>query len=378
MRNTPHISIGIIAWNEEESIEATLDSLFRQSLFSRLAEQCLSVEIICAANGCTDRTVELADAFFKKQQETHPFRHTFTTLTANLTTRGKTNAWNVFVHQLSDRQSFYLMLMDADIVITSPDTLWNMYMTLQKNSEASVSVDQPIKDIAVKGHRDLFSHISLTTSQMTQASSVQLTGQLYCIRAEVARRIYLPRDLIIDDGFIKNLVCTDFLTVPSNPNRVVLAPEAAHIFEAYMSPSAVFRNQKRQMIGQTILHVLVDKELKGLAPQCAPDFATYLKEREQTEPDWLKIAIGEHIRSLTFFWQIFPDAISFRFKRWLRLRPLARIKAFPATCAGFLISLAATWCAYRFLKNGYTSYWPDTRSQGLKTLTLNNNPNPAG
>ena len=48
---------------------------------------------------------------------------------------------------------------------------------------------------------------------MTGSASAQLCGQLYCIRAEVARNIYLPKDLCAcDDGFIKALVCTDFLT----------------------------------------------------------------------------------------------------------------------------------------------------------------------
>ncbi|MCD6052696.1 MAG: hypothetical protein K0Q55_4118, partial [Verrucomicrobia bacterium] len=186
------------------------------------------------------------------------------------------------------------------------------------------------------------------------------------------------RDLIIDDGFIKNLVCTDFLTAPSNPARIVQAPNASHIFEAYMTPGSIIRNQKRQMIGQTILHVLVDQELKRQAPQHAHDFASYLKKREQDEPDWLKVLIGEHIRSLRYFWQIFPDVLSFRFKRWLRLRPLARLRALPATCAGFIVTVISSWLAYRFLKRGYTSYWPDTRSEGLKNLTLNNNPHHAG
>ena len=61
-------------------------------------------------------------------------------------------------------------------------------------------------------------------SEMTRAAHGQLCAQLYCIRAEVARNIYLPKDLAAcEDGFIKALVCTDFLTHEVKPERVRLA-----------------------------------------------------------------------------------------------------------------------------------------------------------
>jgi hypothetical protein len=145
-----------------------------------------------------------------------------------------------------------------------------------------------------------------------------------------------------------------------------------------VSADAVIRNQKRQMIGQTILHVLVDQELKRVAPEHSDNFAAFLKKREQEQPDWLKVLIGEHMRRVTFFWEIFPDVLSFRFKRLARLSPLAKLRAFPAAMIGFLVTLLSSWLAYRFLKKGYTSYWPDTRSQGLKNLSVTTTPQPAG
>ncbi len=368
MRNYSHLSIGILAWNEETAIEDALESLFQQSLFENLAARNITAEIICIANACTDRTAEVVDACFQRQQSNHKFNHTFTTLTVSIQERGKTNAWNLFVHRLSGKRTAFLFLMDADILITGPDTLWNMYKTLQNHPEASVSVDQPIKDIALKEDQNLFTRISLATSKMTQAGGAQLTGQLYCIRSSIARSIFLPRDLIIEDGFIKNLVCTDFLTAPSNPARLIKTPDAAHVFEAYMSPLAILRNQKRQMIGQTILHLLVDKELKHVATYSTPDFSAYLKEREQKDPDWLKKLIGEHISKLNFFWQIFPGVLSFRFSRLGALSPLARLRALPAVFIGFLVTLISSWQAYHFLRRGYTTYWPDTRNLALKKL----------
>src|SRR5690349_3405934 len=101
----PFISIGIIAWNEEKGIRATLESLFRQSLFARLKERGLSCEIVCAANGCTDNTAGVASQVFNEQATAHPFRETFSCVSHNLRERGKINTWNSYVHRLSDRSA---------------------------------------------------------------------------------------------------------------------------------------------------------------------------------------------------------------------------------------------------------------------------------
>ncbi len=342
-----------------------LESLFRQSIFRHFVLAGQSAQIVCVANGCTDRTAERAGACFREHRTGNAFRDGFTTSTAEIPERGKTNAWNKFVHELSDRHSFCLFLMDADILMLHPDTLWSMYQTLVEHPEASVSVDHPLKDIARARSPGILGRISLTTSQMTRTGTAQLTGQLYCIRTTIAHRIYLPHDLLVEDGFIKNLVCTDFLTSPSNPARVIQAKHAAHIFESYKSPRAILRNQKRQMIAQTILHVLFDQEMKRVAHDEGHDFAGYLRRRDLEQPGWLKKLVGEHVRRLKFFWEIFPGLLSFRFKRLACLRPLERLRALPAACAGFAVTLISSWMAFRFLKRGYTSYWPDTRSRSL-------------
>src|SRR5262249_53158736 len=150
-------------------------------------------------------------------------------------------------------------LMDSDIVFREPGTLFNMYLALLKYPEAQISTDLQIKDIALKKHKTLLEHLSLATTDMTRKIEGQITGQLYCIRAGVARRLWLPKDLgAPDDGFIKALVCTEFFTQPLDPARIITAPHASHVYEAYVSPCEVLKNQKRQMIGQTTVHVLLE------------------------------------------------------------------------------------------------------------------------
>jgi hypothetical protein len=282
--------------------------------------------------------------------------------------RGKANAWNLFVHELSSRSTQCLLVMDADIVFSTTATLWNMFQTLFQTPDAVVVVDQPQKDVSLRPRKSLMDYVSLATSSMTLSESAQLTGQLYGIRARQAHLIYLPRDVMVEDGFIKALVCTDGLMTAPNPRRIVRAPNAGHVFEAYRSPAAVIRNQKRQIIGQTMLHVLLDKEMKEVMARDHRGVATLLKERDELDPVWLRRIVNTHVRKTRYFWQLFPGLLTFRWKRWAKLDPARRVRYLPAALAGFCVTLMSSWLAWRFLRRGFDKYWPDTRSRGLKAL----------
>src|SRR5262249_9645216 len=157
------------------------------------------------------------------------------------------------------------------------------------HSEAHIAVDQPRKDIEFLPRRTWRQQLSLAASQLTRSSAAQLCGQLYCIRAAIARNIYLPKDLAAcEDDFIKTLVCTDFLSHPVWPMRIQTAPDAAHTFSAYTSLAGIYKNQKRQAIGQTMVHILVDDYLKTLAPLQRTHIGETLREKEREDPDWLK------------------------------------------------------------------------------------------
>lgn len=354
-----HISIGIIAWNEEHAIRRLLESLFRQTLFAELEQRQLTCEILCLANGCTDRTADVATELFAEASRLHPHASAFSGKALNIRERGKINAWNLFVHTASAREAEYLFLLDADIILNHPETLWSMVLTLQTHAEANIAVDKPCKEFEFKKSRTLRETLSLNVSNQTRSATAQLCGQLYCIRSAIARNIYLPRDLTAcDDGFIKAVVCTDFLAHNVWPMRIQRAPNAAHTFEAYTSLKSIFKNQKRQVIGQTLVHILIDVYLKNLSPWQRCKLADTLREKERTQPAWLKHLVREHLDRVRFCWRLYPGLLSHRFKRLAKLNAFQKIAALPAVLLGSAITLAASFAAFRFLATGYTDYWP--------------------
>lgn len=361
-----YVSIGILAWNEEKAIGPALESLFRQTLFGKLAQRRLRCEIVCVANGCTDGTLDIAAKVFADQSRRHPCREYFTCRHLNLEERGKINAWNCYVHQISAPEARFLFLMDADILINEAEALWNMVAALEGNPNAAVATDKPCKHIAARRRKSFTERLSLRAAQMTRAGEAQLCAQLYCIRSATARRIHLPKDLpACEDGFIKSIVCTDFLTRDVIPQRIMLVPGASHTFEAYTTFKGILKNQKRQMIGQAAVHVLVDDYLKTLALSERKNLAETLRDKDHRDPEWLKRLIAEHVRRSRFFWRLVPGAVGYRFKRLKRLKGLGKITCLPAAFAGFGVSMLSSFMAYDFLKRGGVSYWP-AKSAGQK------------
>ncbi|HKB56968.1 MAG TPA: glycosyltransferase family A protein [Lacunisphaera sp.] len=362
--STAWVSLGVIARNEEQSIGPALESLFRQSLFAELERRSLQAEIFCLANGCTDATAAVAARIFWEQSARHPHHRAFSGRALTLPEAGKINAWNQFVHQISAPETHYLILMDADILFGHVTTLWNLCQKLEQQPCAQVAVGDPVKDLALKNKPSLPERLSLATSRMTQGAAAQLTGQLYCIRAAAARRIRLPRELAAcEDGFIKSLVCTDFLTKAPQPERIARVPQASHIFTAYVTAGDILRNQKRQMIGQTYVHLLVDRLLPSLPEEDRADLAATVQQLDAVLPGWLGRLLQEHLRQTRWFWRLFPGILTFRFRRLAPLPLGRRLRHLPAALAGQAITLTACWLAARALRGGQRQYWPTRRGQ---------------
>ena len=362
------LSIGIMAWNEESSIVPMLESLFTQSIFARLAARKLRCEVVCLANGCTDRTVVVATEIFSRMTRLHPARSGMKLRVEDITTPGRNNAWNRFVHEFSAREAGFICLMDADIVFNRPDTLERVLDAVEQNPLLGGASDSPVKRMAREGQPTWRERLSGATSNMTGTIAGRLNGMLYLLRAGIARNLYLPRDVLAnDDGFFKAAICTDFFRAPLDVTKVVTVREATHLYDPYLSLGEVLNNQKRQMIGQATVHVVIEYLLK-LPEADRAQLAATLQRLEADDPDWLKKLIAAHVKATTFFWQLFPGILAFRWQRLAKMPGIKRLTHLPATVTGFIITLIACWQAARFLRRGVSNYWPKLARQSV-TIT---------
>jgi glycosyltransferase involved in cell wall biosynthesis len=363
------LSIGIMAWNEEGSLGPMLESLFGQTVFGRLSSRGEGCEVVCLANGCTDRTVEVARETIASMVRAKRIPPGSSARVEDIREPGRNNAWNRFVHEFSGRATRYICLMDADIIFNQADTMELVVAALEGDPLLGAASDTPVKDVALKGRPTLRERLSLATSDMTGTIQGKLNGMLYCMRADIARNLYIPRDAgANDDGLIKAVICTDFFRAPADPRKVVSVAGATHLYQPYLSLGDILNNQKRQMIGQTTLHVII-AYLKALPEADRTHLAATLRRLEERNPDWLKEQIEAHIERERFFWRLFPDVLTFRWRRLGRMRGTAKVTHFPAAAAGFLITLVACWRASRFLRGGVAAYWPKTLRKPILPAT---------
>jgi len=355
------ISIGILAWNEEVSIRATLHSVFAQSLIRDAATSGFEIQIVCVPNGCTDNTAQAAKGAMLAAAEKLNCPETVRWQVHPLTTPGKTNAWNVFVHELADPQADIIFLVDADIQIYMPDTLRNMLQKLCAHPEAFICTDLPVKHIVFKQRYSLLDQISMKTANINQSASGQLCGQLYCARAAWLRRLWIPEGIIVEDGFIKKMAVSNFLVEPENAaQRLLIAETASHVFEAYTRLLDVLATHRRQIAGY-IIHRWIWEFLQAHKND-APDAAALIEQLNQTEPGWSPRLIAEQIRKRDYI-RIYRILLSTRFARFRGFSSSKKAAYFPVLAVQVSLDSLQFLAALRLLCRGKLSrVWRDTRT----------------
>jgi glycosyltransferase involved in cell wall biosynthesis len=314
-----NISIGILAYNEADSIALALSSLFQQSIFQQsISQQSIfqqsifqqhSIEVVVVPNGCTDSTATIAQDTLKQLTEACPVEYQV----RDVKQPGKSNAWNLYVHEYSAPTAEYLILMDADIQFLNPRTLEELIGALQSHSEAWVSVGSPIKDVAFKPQKNLIDRLSLAVSKSSKESlhtdNPVICGQLYCSRAIPLRDIWMPIGLPVEDGFLRAIACTEGFTQPEGSHRrIQLVPSATHVFAAYTNISELLNHEKRILMGGVINALLFDYLWKNCRPEQPAGALIY--QRNQQDPNWLNRLLQEKLSQQG--WWVIPSAFSLR------------------------------------------------------------------
>ncbi|MEA5580250.1 glycosyltransferase family A protein [Nodularia harveyana UHCC-0300] len=328
------ISIGMLAYNESEEIASTLYSLFDQSIFQD-AKGDREIEIVVVANGCTDDTAAIAQTTLQEWKKSSS-NGSISWRICEVEEAGKPNAWNLYVHNFSHPDAVYLFLMDADIQFLDAQTLDSMIQTLERTPDAWVSVDKLVKDIALKPQKNLLEKLSVAVSGVSGAKSAWICGQLYCGRSVILRKFWMPKGILVEDGFLWNMIVTNSLNSPEVTDRVVVADSASHVFEAYTQISSLLRHELRQVVGNTINQFIYTYLKEG--ENCQKDAGTLIKLRNEEDPRWLDKLIIRSVEKNG--WWAIPNWLLMRRLQSLSNRPLQKaIWLFPVLIIAFIVDL---------------------------------------
>ncbi len=356
------ISIGILAYNESKSIDLTLKSLFQQSLFND-ADAINTIEIVIIPNGCSDNTADISRTILTEliQHSVHP---NLLFLVAEITEAGKSNAWNHYIHEFSDPTAEYLFLMDADIQFLESNTLQNTINTLEHNQSAYVAVDMPIKDIVSKPNKNPIEQLSILVSALTfNNCDIWICGQFYCGRANVLRQIWMPRGIIVEDGFLTMMILTsNFTSLPMQlgaascaENRIVRTPNASHSFVALTNPQRLLRREKYTIVGMTVNYYLFEYLEKNCHDRL--DAGSLIKQMNDKDYLWLNHLFTDILSQKK--WWIIPKSWLFSRLKGLNYHPFHRaVLLFPVAIITLLLNSIVFFQANRDMRNGKNvGYW---------------------
>lgn len=342
------LSIGVMACNEENSIKPTLESLLRQSVFDQLAARHAQCEIVVVANACTDRTAEVAREVFARARRMNPKTDFFTARVIEIPEPGRNNAWNRFVHEFSAVEARFLASMHADILLHHRDALVSLVSALERLPRANASSGRRCADVLFKERKTFWERLALSGSPGEGGGPLHLNGEFICLRAGIAREIFLPRGL--DGGFdrfITQIIGTNFFSEAFDARRITFVRDAAHICASHVGPREVLESKKRRMIGQTAAHVLIDY-LRSRSIRERRCLNETLRSHETADREWLEKLIARHVRRRRFFGHLFPGVL--RVGR-SRIHGLRRLKHIPETCATFVLNVIACLRAHRSLRS---------------------------
>lgn len=344
----PVITIGMLAYNEAAVIEQTLVSLFAQTLFAASAPTTMEVELVVVANGCTDDTADIARATLSAL--TNPSTAApVSWRVEELERPGICHAWNRYVHDFADPRAEHVFVMSADIELLAPTTLASMVAALSDAPDVWATTDQPIKDTLLESRGGLLRLLSARIGQLSGRGTEPgqpswLCGQLYCVRGSIIRRLWLPNELPVgEDSLLYDLIVSDRLLEPARPERVLLAADATHRFEAYTTLASLLRHE-RWLIAGAIIRAEMLEDLRREMAEAGADAASIIARRDAVEPGWLAALLDRSV-ARRGRWLV-PNALLWRrfrvlrSKAWHQLLLLAPL-AFIAFVADFLAAFGA-------------------------------------
>ncbi|OCX66408.1 hypothetical protein BFP70_05130 [Thioclava sp. SK-1] len=332
-----YLDIGVFAHNEAAGLADMLHDLLRQDIFT---DPDISIQLHVLANGCSDDTADIARRVLAHLPPAQVCVHDFTD-------GGKSRTWNRFVHEQSRQEAEVFLFLDADITIPQPDMLRQLLQFLLDRPDLSGASSRPVKDLAhdpslIRGPLDRV--ITMAGGGLDDWKG-SICGQLYLLRADVARNLYLPIGLPVEDGFVRAMVQTNRFQTTRDLNRLDGRDGLFHVYASERNLGALIRHQTRIVIGGAINDV-VFSDLNGRGP----DGVSARLAQVAGDPDWLARYLAEKLPSPSGY--VPRHFLTKRLSRWRGLPDKWRPKRMVITALGFGLDAIVYLRARRLMARG--------------------------
>jgi hypothetical protein len=223
------------------------------------------------------------------------------------------------------------------------------------NSEAAVCVDRPVKDIQISSKRNLLQRLLVAATPKIDSSDVPLCGQLYCGLSAELRKIQLPVQLSIEDGFLRALVLTEGFTRPENPRRIAMDVRATHRFTSVATIRELFKHE-RWIVSSSIINMLL---FERFSAECSADRSAMalMKQWQDNDPEWLPTFVSQQVKERG--WLLLPR--DWWTRRWARLRSLSfgrRLRLLPVAAIAAFADMFVFVAAIKDVRAGRAlRYW---------------------
>lgn len=348
------ISIGILAWNEEKVIKKTLASLFEQSVFkNQSADNMPQIEweVIVVPNGCSDATAKISQLSLSAlTKEATGVKIDFSV--CEIKEPGKSNAWNRYIHEFSNKKSDFILMLDADIEFNESDTILNTIKVLENNASAVAAVDLPLKDAVKKRKKTFIEWISTKSSNViTSNGPVAIAGSYYCARYDALKQIWLPNGLPVEDGFLRAMIITNCFRSKIDESKIIRVPNASHYFSTLTNINEIFKHEVRLVIGTAMNCYLTWDLLQFVIDPDGPGAGIVIKNKQERDSTWYSSLINNAIRNRGLW--VLPRGMLFRrFSKIKHTHGLKLIKLSFVSIIGFMLDLPVFIIANQRLKMG--------------------------
>lgn len=342
------VDIGVFAHQEAGTIADMIGDLGRQSM---LVDPAADVRVLVLANGCRDATVANAEAA----------RHVLPAPSANrisvvdLPLGGKSRTWNVLVHELTRPDADILICMDADIRFVEAGTLASLVALLAAEPTLRVANSRPVKDVTIdQVDVGLVGRLVAAGGGMLDDYRSAICGQLYAIRTETARSVWMPIGLPVEDGFLRAMVLTDLLTAEEQFDRIGADPAIYHVYESIRTLRELIHHQVRIIIGSAI-----NLALFSIMRREAPDFAdaSRLLQTAAADEGWLRRALRAELPRWPHGWVPFHFLVK-RFGALQRPGAIRGARGIAVFAGGVGFDMVVwTLASLRMSRGGGAGFW---------------------